>query len=73
MKTTLIALTAGSLVLAAVATPAFATRKKCEAGTFWSSKARACVLAGAQAKPQKMCLFVNEENGVTEVPCSTVQ
>ena len=47
MKKALIVLTAGSMLVSAVAAPAFAARKKCEAGTFWSSKARACVRAGA--------------------------
>lgn len=70
MKTTLVALVAGSTLLATAIVPAFAARSKCQPGTFYSSKARACVAAGTQKKAEKMCLTIDAENSVGEIPCS---
>jgi hypothetical protein len=70
MKTTLVALVAGSTLLATAFVPAFAARTKCQPGTFYSSKARACVAAGSQKKAEKQCMTVDEQNGIVTVPCS---
>lgn len=70
MKTTLIALVAGTSLLATALVPAFAARTKCQPGTFYSKAARACVAAGSQAKPKKMCMEVDAQNGIGSVPCS---
>lgn len=72
MKTSVLALGLVAAMTAAASVPAYAaTKKKCEAGTYWSKAKRACVVAGSEVKAKRMCPSFTDEGGLGSKPCTS--